>query len=137
MCWYNSARNVSTLLKVYSYDTLLYLVRRFKASSTRRNVTQNSRFDQLPRAVVPNPMHHKFVLYGGRIAAIPYLDYISIRCTAVYEVMHVGVLYFVSSFAQLLLKVYRARHGSMIGPEGEKTECRISYLVCVLPRRKT
>ena len=68
-------------------------------------------------------MHHKFVLYGGRIAAIPYLDYISIRCTAVYEVMHVGVLYFVSSFAQLLLKVYRARLGSMIGPEGQKTEC--------------
>ena len=73
MCWYNSARNVSTLLKVYSYDTLLYLVRRFKASSTRRNVTQNFIFNQLPRAAVPNPMHHKFVLYGGRIAAIRYL----------------------------------------------------------------
>ena len=44
--------------------------------------------------------------------------------------MHVGVVYFVSSFAQLLLKVYRARHGSMIGLEGEKTECRILYVFC-------
>ena len=44
--------------------------------------------------------------------------------------MHVGVMCFVFSFGQRLLKFYRDRHGSMIGPEGEKTECRISYLFC-------